>query len=467
MPLRDAATSAAEDNTMMITSLPLPLMSPLPVLHGSGMRQSPATVCSEESFRAAISSNDRCSTPRLGPALTPGSSANNLDRKRQRDCDSFFLDHDHDSRTSDNESIVNEVLLSQSHVSGLTGIVNLGSSDDENVDCNAIRNSKKTAEHEFVFESLNTQSMMTGPLKEQKLKDQSDIGQQQRSIPVVNNVSTKPVAFRCNLMDLFPDHKSSEENQGSSSPDSDFTFVSSLTKSSDFEPGESLTIDAALKYLQQHGMISESFPQYGEQKKSTNSWNLALENEKRMLESSVTNDREPVIVIDLQPKRVGSRNATCSSQKSGIQLVNKPIILRSSHQSFLKLFHPCQLDVTTYNSACDKSSAEAGSNKCCFQESLKQQGSNNEQDYHTAPWFNTYRAHFTEQASAMTTGASVPKDNHTDKLSEYHNLPYHMISPHMWSVMPEDNAEDQSVLADHSDIMHVDQKGNVCRETML
>lgn len=444
LPLQDVAASAAEDNTMMFKSLPLPLMSPPPVLRGSSMQQSPATVCSEESFKAAVSSNDRCSTPCLASARTPGSSANNLDRNRQRDHDSFFLDHE--SRTSDKESIVNEGLLSQSHVSGLTGITNLGSSDDEIVDCNVTRNSKKTPVHEFIFEPLNnTQSTITGPLKEQKLRDQSDIGQHQ--ISLVNEMSTKPkLNFRCNLMDLFSGDKRSEENQfnyntnnnnnqGSSSPDSDFTFVSSLTKSSDFEPGETLTIDAALKYLQQHGMLPKSFPQYEEQKKITSCCDLALENEMRMLESSVTNDREPVIVIDLQPKSVGSCHDTCSSRKSRIQFVNKPMILRSSHQSLLKLFHP---------------------------------GGNNEQDYQTAPWFNSHGTHFTDQDTAMATGASVPKDNHTDKLSEYHNLPFHMISPpHMWSVMPEDNIADQSVLADHSDIMHVDQKGNVCRETVL
>lgn len=443
----------AENDSLV--QIPMESLTPPPISnHPQGQRPL-ASICNEESFRAVASSSKiLCSTPHLR-----GEVQNN--------------DSDVSKTSSPNQTSVTlslEIGSYHPHTVGLSNrmSVNEGEKDGDEITRNA-QQSYATNDEER-SRSQRYQRQVT----DEKMRRYDML----RSLPTEEKSSKSIKCSRCNLMPLYCDQNSLEDGQSCSisltNQESDFTFVSSLNKSLDCEPEDSLKFDKALKYFQNHKymgnkVFSESLQHIYERHKYLNNQNTSFEQNNQLQRNNGEQDGNSPVIVDMQsPTAVSSSGSSSLAHSSN----NSAEVSRKQHQ-FNKSHSNLQMPVCshllnyTMSSSNDpginsESQTGAGSNKLHSRNFLCKSCSSCENvDQNVLEAAHSLQCNMPSQHVHIgDTTMPMLRTTHEENASDVDRASFHTVFLHQSADIPIESYNPFSILK-------YDQMGNLYHETLL
>lgn len=314
--LQGMATCRTAENDSLV-QIPMEPRTPPPISnHPQGQRPL-ASICNEESFCAVASSSKiLCSTPHLR-----GEVHNN--------------DSDACKTSSPNQTSVTLSLEFGSYHPHTIDFSSRMSVDEGEKDGDEItRNAQQS------YATNDEERRRSQRYQRQVTDEKMGPYDMLRSLPTEEK-SSKSIKRRCNLMPLYCD-QNSPCSISLSNRESDFTFVSSLTKSSDCEPEDGMKFDNALKYFPNHKhmsdkVFSESLQHVYERHKYLNNQNASFEQNDKLQRTRGEQDSNSPVIVDMQsPTAVSSSGSSglARSSKNSAEFSRKQHQFNKSHSNF-------------------------------------------------------------------------------------------------------------------------------------
>lgn len=270
--------SSKEDDDDTLDPWQIPITPP-PIDRHQISRRSIASICNEATF--CINAENYCSTPQL-LVVVPSNE------------DSTAI-----VSVNKNPLEVRQRRASLIQLPNLTSIL-----EDENGEIVAAQTSKNSIVKAAKNAVTNAEIATTGPIQTRTDSEVSVL----RSKGLVRSLVPLPSGHKLNR----EDRKSSRPNS-----ESDFTTVSSLPSSSDFEPTDSIRMEDAVEYFQRH-------------RRHSNDFNLNIENESLNVESDVFSSSA---VIQNSPQDFQSLAISSEIDSDVVFVASQSFSTKSSQQS--------------------------------------------------------------------------------------------------------------------------------------